>query len=129
MSAVPPIVPPAAVPPPLSPPLQPVPNYLAWSITVTVLSFLVCCVSCWSFPGIVTGVVAIVFSSKVNSLLNAGDLDGALRSSKNAKIWSWVTTGILGLAILLFFVTLALVGVDGYLERIHEVQQQFESAS
>jgi len=53
------------VPPPAPPASQvhaPVPTYLAWAITVTVLSFLSCCVSCLSFPGLVTGIVAIVFA-------------------------------------------------------------------
>jgi len=125
MSAVPPIAP-SATPP--APPAKPVPNYLAWSITMTVLCFLICCISCYSFPGIVTGIVAIVFASKVNGLLNAGDVEGALRASRSAKIWAWVTTGILILAVVVFLVSLAFIGVDGYMEKIQEIQQQVESA-
>ena len=70
-------------------------------VFVTILAFFVCCLSCLSFPGIVTGVVAIVFASKVNGLLNQGDLEGARRASANAKTWCWVATGmaILGLLI------------------------------
>ncbi|MCW1777221.1 CD225/dispanin family protein [Pantoea ananatis] len=66
----------------------PVPNHLAWAIISTVLGFCLCC------PALITGIVAIVFSSKVNSLLNQGDLEGARRASNTAKTWCWVTTAL-----------------------------------
>ncbi len=106
-----------------------IPNHLIWSIVVTVLAFFVCCLSCLSFPGIGTGIVAIVFATKVNSLLNQGDLEGARRASKNAKIWAWVTTGFLIAGVLLFFISLATMGVDGYMQQMQQFQQQIESAS
>lgn len=109
MSAVPPVVPPAAP--------QPIPNYLAWSIISTVLALCLCC------PGLITGIVAIVFSSKVNSLLVQGDLDGARRASANAKIWCWVTTAlaIVGLIINIFLI--ATGGMQSYMEYMQQVQQ------
>ncbi len=123
MSAVPPVTPPPVAP------ASPIPSYLPWSITATVLSFLSCCIVCYTFPGIITGVVAIVFSTKVNTLLRQGDINGALQASRNAKIWTWVTAGIFVAAILVFFISLAMMGgIEGYMERIHEVQRQFEAA-
>lgn len=119
------------VPPPTPPASQvhaPVPTYLAWAITVTVLSFLSCCVSCLSFPGLVTGIVAIVFASRVKTLLNAGDLDGARRASGTAKIWCWVTTGILILAVLVSLGWFISVGPEGYMEMVEELQRQMEQA-
>lgn len=50
-------------------------NYLVWSILVTIL----CC--------LVGGIVALVYSSKVQTLYQQGDYDGALRASNNAKNW------------------------------------------
>lgn len=114
---------------PLPPASGTVPNHMTWSIIVTVLAFFVCCLSCLSFPGIVTGVVAIVFASKVNGLLNRGDLDGALRASKNARIWAWVTTGFLIAGVVVFALSLAFMGVDGYMQQMQQFQQQLESAS
>lgn len=114
---------------PLPPVQGSVPNHLIWSIIVTVLAFFVCCLSCLSFPGIVTGIVAIVFASKVNGLLNRGDLEGALRASKNAKIWAWVTTGFLIAGVLLAVISIAVMGVDGYMQQMQQFQQQIESAS
>lgn len=120
MSYVPPPTPNAA------PVHEPIPNHLAWAIVSTVLSFLVCCVACLSFPGIVTGIVAIVFSTKVNSLLRAGDIDGARRASASAKIWCWVTTAILIVAVLISAIWFISVGPDGYMEAMQEFQRQLE---
>lgn len=50
-------------------------NYLVWSVLCT----LCCC--------FVPGIVAIVFSAKVNSRWYAGDKEGARRASRMAEIW------------------------------------------
>ena len=89
MSSIPP--PPGPYAAPGAAPITPgtVPNYLAWSIIATVLSLCVCCII-----GTIPGIVAIVFSSKVNNMLALGDLEAAKRASSNAKIWCWITTGL-----------------------------------
>lgn len=69
-----------------------VPNYLVQSILVT----LCCCI-----PG---GIVAIVYAAQVNSKLAAGDYDGALKSSNNAKLWCWIS---LGVGIVVGLITIA----------------------
>lgn len=81
-----------------------VPNYLVWSIIVTVISVFLC-----NIIALPTGIVAIVFSTQVDSKLKAGDYDGAVRASKNAKIWNWVTTGLEILSVVLGLVLLVLV--------------------
>ncbi len=88
-----------------------VPNYLVWSIIVTVLSVLF-----FNVFAIATGIVAIVFSTQVDSKLRTGDYDGAVKSSKNAKIWCWVTTGleILSVIIIILFISLAIIGFVQY---------------
>lgn len=106
-----------------------VPNYLVWSILNTFAAFLVCCFSCLSFPALITGVVAIVFSAQVNSKLNQGDIAGAHRASQNAKIWNWVTTGITVLALIAAVIYLMTVGVDGYMQYMEEIRQQMEQNS
>jgi len=69
-------------------PRQPyVPNYLAPAILVT----LFCC-----FP---FGIVAIVYAANAGGRLAAGDYAGALRMSKTAQRWCWVS----------FFFSLAVV--------------------
>ncbi|NIJ69379.1 CD225/dispanin family protein [Xanthomonas sp. 60] len=112
---------------PLPPASGTVPNHLVWSIIVTILAFFVCCMSCVSFAGIITGIVAIVFGTKVNTLLSQGDLEGARRASRNARTWAWVTTGLLILGIVVFVVSLATLGVDGYMQQMEQFQQQIEA--
>lgn len=66
-------------------PAEEIPNYLVQAILVTVFCFL---------P---LGIVAIVFAAQVNTRVAAGDIEGAKKSSKNAKMWCWISfgTGIL----------------------------------
>lgn len=68
-----------------------VPSYLWQSIVVTLL----CCLP--------AGIVAIVYASKVDSLLSGGDVAGAQAASGSAKTWCWVSLG-LGLLFGLIFV-------------------------
>jgi hypothetical protein len=111
MSAVPPIV-----QPPIAP-SQPIQNYLAWSIISTVLATCLCC------PLGLIGIVAIVFSSKVNSLLNQGDIEGAKRASANAKTWCWVATAFAIIGLIINIVWLATGGVASYMQVLQQYQQ------
>jgi len=111
---------------PLPPASGTVPNHLAWSVIVTVLAFFVCCLSCFSLPGIATGIVAIVYSSKVNTLLNRGDLEGARGASRSAKLWAWITTGFLILGVVALVWALGTVGVEGTMDQLRQLQQQME---
>ena len=74
-----------------------VPNYLWQSIAVTA-----CC--CLPF-----GIAAIVFAAQVNSKLEAGDLQGAMESSRKAKMWCWIGFG-LGLVFQSALVALSFAG-------------------
>jgi len=67
---------------------KPPPNYLALAIITTIL----CCMP--------LGVISIIFSTQVNSKYMAGDYDGALQASKNAKLF-WILSIALGLIIIL----------------------------
>ena len=95
---------PAGVPPP---PYtgEPIPNYLWQSIVCTVLG-LMCCLS------LPFGIVAIVFSTQVNSKLAYGDIAGAKDSSNKAKIFCWISIGIFGVVgiVYMLFVILGVVG-------------------
>ncbi|MDV0439672.1 CD225/dispanin family protein [Xanthomonas sacchari] len=110
MSTVSPVTPPPAPVP------APVPNHLAWAIISTVLGFCFCC------PSLITGIVAIVFSSKVNGLLNQGDLEGARRASNTAKTWCWVTTALAIIGVLINAVMVATGGMQSYMQYIQQMQ-------
>lgn len=74
---------------------QSIPNHLAWAIVSTILATCFCC------PLGLLGIVAIVYSTQVNSKLNQGDIDGARRASENAKTWCWVATALAIIGVLL----------------------------
>jgi hypothetical protein len=82
----------------LQQPQTPPPNYLVWAILATIF----CCQ--------ILGIVSIVFAAQVNSKWNAGDIQGALDASKNAKLWAWIAFGS-GLIIGLIAMLLAALGV------------------
>lgn len=69
-------------------------NYLIWSILTTVL----CCLP--------FGVVAIVYSAKVDSLWNTGDRAGAYDAAKNAKLFNIISAvGGIVAGIIIFFLS------------------------
>ena len=72
------------------------PTYLAWSI----VAMLVCCV--------VTGIVALIYSTKVSSRYYAGDYEGARKASENTAIWLAVTI-VCGLIAIPFQVVLSML--------------------
>jgi hypothetical protein len=74
-------------------------NYLVFAILATVL----CCLP--------AGIPAIVYAAQVNSKLQAGDVAGAQLSSKNAKMWCWISFGLffagVGVYIILIMIGIA----------------------
>ncbi len=80
------------------PPAENIPNYLVHSILVT----LFCCLP--------LGIVSIIFASQVNTKIAAGDIEGARESSAKAKKF-WVWALVAGLAIMVIYTVLAVIGV------------------
>ena len=74
-----------------------IPNYLVQSILATVF----CCLP--------LGIPAIVFAAQVNGKIQAGDIQGALSASKNAKLFCWIAFG-LGLGVTLIYLACFLIG-------------------
>lgn len=72
-------------------------SYLVWSILATVL----CCLP--------TGIVAIVYSSKVEPRYLAGDMVAAQQAAANAKLWCWISFGV-GLASTGIFFAIGIAG-------------------
>ena len=75
-----------------------IPNYLLPAILTTIF----CCLP--------TGIVSIVYAAKVNGQIASGDLEGAKRSSEQAKLWAWVSFGI-GIALFSIFVVLPVLAL------------------
>jgi hypothetical protein len=104
----------SAYPPPTNVQSSPenIPNYLAWSIISTVISTCLCC------PLGLIGIVAIVFSTQVNSKLLAGDIVGARIASDNAKIWCWVTTAVAIIGLILNIIMVATGALGEYMQAV-----------
>ena len=95
-----------------------IPNHLAWAIIATVLATCLCC------PLGLLGIIAIVQSNKVNSLLNQGDLDGARRASDSAKTWCWVATALAIIGVLINIAMFATGGMASYMETMQQLQNR-----
>jgi hypothetical protein len=83
-------------PPPATGGPTTVPNYLVLSI----ISAL-CCMP--------LGVAAIVFAAQVNNKVAAGDIAGAMDSSKKAKMFSIIALALGLLAVLVYIVWIVLI--------------------
>jgi hypothetical protein len=85
-------------------------NYLVWAILTTIF----CCLP--------AGVVAIVYAAQVNGKWAMGDFQGAMNSSKNAKVWSIISAcgivAVVGIwmlfALVIFAHTAATLHQDTY---------------
>ena len=74
-------------------------NYLVWAILSTVL----CC--------LITGIVSIVYSTKVDTAYTDGDYEGALRYANKAKTWAIIgaISGFAGVVIYIIILVIATV--------------------
>ncbi len=106
----------STVPPPAPGIAGNVPNYLAWSIVSTVLATCLCC------PLGLVGIVAIVFSNKVNTLLRQGDIAGAQRASATAKTWCWVATALAIIGLLINIWAYSTGGLQQYMQAMEQIQ-------
>jgi hypothetical protein len=73
-------------------------NYLVQAILVTIF----CCLP--------FGIPAIVFAAQVNGKLEAGDYDGAIKKSKQAKRWCWVSFWV-GIGIIIFYILMMMIPI------------------
>jgi hypothetical protein len=84
---------------PAQPPAQKPQNYLVWAIVTTLL----CCLP--------LGVVSIIFAAQVDSKWNAGDYQGAMDASNNARTWAMASAIVGVLVIVLYIILVIAVGV------------------
>ena len=75
-------------------------------LVLSIISTVCCCIP--------AGIVAIVFSSKINSEVSAGNIEAARKAAKMAKIWIIVSVVAGALAIILYAIFLAVVGTGTY---------------
>lgn len=80
-----------------------------------------CCI------GFIVGIVAIVFSTQVNSKYAAEDYTGSESAAKNARILSFVALGlgVIGLIISIIKIQSA-GGIDAYMQQIQDMVEQYQ---
>lgn len=97
-------------------------NNLPLAIVGTVLGFCSpCCI------GLILGVIAIVFSTQVDSKYNFGDYFGAENSAKNAKILSFIAIGLGVLGLIWSIIQLITLGTSGFFEHYQEYLEQISN--
>ena len=82
-----------------------VPNYLALAILVTAFGFL------FAMWAAIPGIVAIVYAAQIDGKVVMGDISGALRYSRNAKIWTWAALAVIIVSLLFYAVLIILIFV------------------
>lgn len=88
---------------------DPPPSYLAWSIVTTAVGVLVC-----FFLAMPAGIVSIVLAAQVQGKWLRGDQEGAIRASRNARIWAIVSTALNGLVLMFYVIYFVIFGVSLY---------------
>jgi uncharacterized membrane protein YvbJ len=68
-------------------------SYLVFAIVVTVL----CCIP--------FGIPAIVYAAQVSGKVASGNIEGALESSRKAKMWCWIAF-VSGLAFMIIYMAI-----------------------
>jgi hypothetical protein len=81
-------------------PTEVIPNHLVEAILVT----LFCCLP--------LGIPAIVFASQVSGKIQSGDIEGARKSSSQAKMWSWIAFGVGLTGTIIYIAFMILVGLS-----------------
>ena len=98
-----------------APKIADIPNYLVQSIIMTVLSFFgLCCV--FGILALPFAIIALVYSTQVNSKLGMNDVVGAQAASKNARLFNWISLGVLVACMLLYFLFVFLGVMSNYWE-------------
>jgi succinate dehydrogenase/fumarate reductase cytochrome b subunit len=67
-------------------------------------TYLVQAIVCALVFNALSGVVAVVYGLQVRGKLAKGDLDGAARASRRARIWCWVSV-VVGVPFLILLAT------------------------
>lgn len=94
-------------------------NHMVIAIITTVLPIITC-----TFFSLPAGIISIIFASKVNPQFNSGNIEGAQKSSKYAKI-AWIVALVIIAAQIIFFVITIAVSDGSFIEEIEkEIERQ-----
>jgi len=95
-------------------PVPQIPDYKVQSILLIVFSSILCCFTCISIVALPFAIVALVSSNKVHTHISVGNFDLAMEESKKAKMWCWVSFGILIGALILGIIAYIYLFTSGF---------------
>jgi hypothetical protein len=84
-------------------------NHKLGSIIFTVGNLVLAFFTGITMFGIITGIIAIVFATQVNSRLQSGNRAGARDAARVTKVFYWITLVIFAVGVILFIVLFFLV--------------------
>ena len=100
-------------------PIPTVPNNLVLSIVVLVISVLTCFCYCITTVSVILSIIAVVLASQVNNKEFAGDIIGAEKSAKTAKILTFVSIGMLVFVIIIVVILVAAGVTSGFFSSLN----------
>jgi len=93
---------------------QPAPGMASTPLAKQPATYLIPAILSTVFCCIPSGIVAIVYATRVSTLYNAGNIQGALSASKNARLWSIISVGV-GLVLgVIYLIAAASSNTSGY---------------
>lgn len=96
-------------------------NNLVLSIVGTVLGLCSpCCI------GLILGIIAIVFSTQVDTKYTAGDYNGAIDNAKKAKTFALIAIGLFAVGLITNVIMVLIGGMDSVLDQYKEILRQVE---
>ncbi|MDH6308629.1 hypothetical protein M2451_000940 [Dysgonomonas sp. PFB1-18] len=96
-------------------------NNLVLSIVSTVLGLCSpCCI------GLILGIIAIVFSTQVDSKYTMGDYQGAEKSAKTARILAFIALGFFALNVLYFIFLIITGGLSAITDQYQQILDQVQ---
>ena len=84
-------------------------NHKLGSIIFTVGNLVLALFTGITIIGVITGAIAIVFATQVNSRLQSGNRAGARDAARVTKVFYWITLVIFAVGVILLIVLFLLV--------------------
>lgn len=96
-------------------------NNLVLAIVSTVLGVCSpCCI------GLIIGIIAIVFSTQVDSKYTSGDYAGAASAAKNSRLLSFITLGLFAIGIIISIIQFATGGFEATINQYQEILDKLQ---
>jgi hypothetical protein len=104
-------------------PVSQIPEYKVKSILLIVASSVLCCFTCISIFALPFAIIALVTSNRIQTHVSAGNIELAMEDSKKARMWCWVSFGIIIGAVILAVIWFVYLFTSGMYHEFIEYMQ------